>query len=128
MPYCTYLEVKRVIDTSASSGDIAALILLADEEIDDRVDAGTGNWTNNNLKKLSMLLTAESLALNDTSARAADDTSKGYNNPAKKYRDQAEDLIARLSSSPPSNHSAIIVATPYEHVDEDDRYQEDLRK
>lgn len=97
MPYCDWEDVKLIIDTGMASGDIAGVITLADEEIDTRELTGAA-WTANNLKRLSMLIAAEMLANNDTAARAVGDGTQVLGNPSKKYRQQAEDLIQRLSA------------------------------
>jgi len=96
MANCLYTDVRLIIDTGQSSGDIAGLITLADEEIATRGLTGAA-WTANNLKRLSMLITAEMLANSDTGARAVGDGTQILGNPSKKYRDQAEAMIKRTS-------------------------------
>ena len=94
---CIYTDVKQIIDTGASSGDIASLIALADEEITTRGLTGSA-WTANNLKRLSMLITAEMLSNKDTAARSVNDTGEPAVKGPFHYRRQAEELIQTLAS------------------------------
>lgn len=113
MANCTYSDVRLIIDTGMSSGDIASVITLADEEITTRELTGSA-WTANNLKHLSMLIAAEMLANNDTAARAVGDGTQVLGNPSKKYRQQAEDLIERLSAQGGSEIAFVAYSEPEE--------------
>jgi hypothetical protein len=98
MANCTASDVRLIIDTGLEDVELGELITLADEEITVRGLSGAP-WTANNLRSLSMRLAAELAALNDTSSRSTG-AFEERSNQARKYRQQAEELIMRVGEVP----------------------------
>jgi len=59
MPYCTAADVKTMVDTSLTDGEIAGIIETSDAEIDRRI--GVQSSSDKLVKKLSMLVTARAI-------------------------------------------------------------------
>jgi len=93
MANCDASDVRILVDTGLTDSSIVDLIALADGEIFAR--KLSTNWTANNLKQLSMLLTAELVANDDTSLRNAGEYGAKGQAP-EKFRKQAEKLISNL--------------------------------
>lgn len=98
MANCTATEVKIIIDTGMSDADVGSLITLADLEISSRSLV-------NNLKLISMLISASLVALRDDKSRLSGAYAAraggefGYSYSLSAYlRKMAEDLIRRGES------------------------------
>jgi hypothetical protein len=59
MPYCTAADVRTMVDTSLTDGEIAGIIETSDAEIDRRI--GVQSSSDKLVKKLSMLVTAHAI-------------------------------------------------------------------
>jgi len=59
MPYCTAADVRSIIDTSLIDEEIEGIIETSDAEIDKRI--GVQNGSDKLVKKLSILLTAQTI-------------------------------------------------------------------
>jgi len=59
MPYCTVADVRAMVDTSLTDGEIAGIIETSDAEIDRRIGVQSGS--DKLVKKLSMLVTAHAI-------------------------------------------------------------------
>jgi len=121
---CTHEEVRLIIDTGLTDSNIESLIAFADAEMLARGMTGTA-WTTNLKKQVSMLLTASLAAMNDVRSQGKEGFMTTSLSLPKYYRMLAEEHIKRASI--PVRITGKVKATPYEHIDEDDRYQEDLR-
>ncbi len=89
--YCTATEVRQIIGTSKTDGEIEALIVLADTEIDARsLDSRSAN-----IKKLvSMNLTAALIASKEPRKRYVDGASEEFKS-SEDYRRDAEAIIGK---------------------------------
>jgi hypothetical protein len=95
MAYCTSDDVRTIISSSLEDNEITALIVLADQEITDRKLTARGS-----VKRISMYLTAEMIALKEPSSMAAGGISTSTPLDAKGWRDMAESLIKRAGEPP----------------------------
>jgi len=93
MGNCDASDVRILVDTGLTDSSIIDLIALADGEILARKLSTV--WTSANLQQLSMLLTAELVANNDTSLRNPGEYGPKGQAP-EKFRKQAEHLISSL--------------------------------
>jgi hypothetical protein len=93
MPFCTYTDVRRIIDTGLEDADITSLIIQADAEITERdIDGGA-----NIEKTISALITASLIGLKDPKSRGAGEYSESTRDP-QDWRNQAEILISRINA------------------------------
>ena len=88
MPYCVAADVRRIIDTDLGDADIIELITLADQEITDRALSRTTAT----LKRISMLLTGELIAIRRFSAKSIGEYREEVRGP-EDYRRLAEKTI-----------------------------------
>jgi hypothetical protein len=123
MVNCTAADVRRILNTGLVDSDLDLLIAQADAEMTAR-GLTTATWTTDLKKQVSALIAASLAAMNDARSRgkAGSQVGEGRSTLSKWFRECAEGLIS-------STHRVTgkVVSTPYEHIDEDDRYQEDLR-
>lgn len=90
--YCTYSEVRTIIDTDLEDPDITSLIVLADAEIDGR---GFNGRAANILKPISMLIAASYVSMRDPEAVSTGGQSSTGRLDALGWRQLAEDQIRR---------------------------------
>jgi hypothetical protein len=95
MAYCTYTEVRRIIDTSLEDADITAIIVLADAEIDAR---GLDALPDNVKKLISMLISASIITLRDPATKSIAEYREDKLD-AVGWRELAENQINRMSSA-----------------------------
>lgn len=88
MAYSTYTDVRRIIATSLLDPDLTALIILADQEINDRNISGNADIK----KTISMLFTAAMAAMKDPKSTGIGDYKETINTGAD-YRFFAEGYI-----------------------------------
>lgn len=96
MAYCTFSDVRRIIDTDLADSDITALIVLADEEI---VARAMNTRRTNTKKIISMHLTAAMIAQRDPYSRSMGEYREQKMSP-KEWRAAAENLITQTGPSP----------------------------
>lgn len=119
MAYCVYTDVTDIITTSLIQAQIEGIIEESDAEINLRIGSQTAG--DKVIKKLSKLMTAIQVKTQQPTAMAAGEYSETHN-PIPVW--QAE--INRIFSFAGSGGK--VVGTPYEHINEDSRYQEELRE
>jgi hypothetical protein len=95
MAYCTVDEVRNIISSSLSDTDITALIVLADQEIADRLLTSRGS-----VKLISMYLTASLIALREPQTMSTGGVSTSVPMTSKDWREMAESLIRRTGGLP----------------------------
>ncbi len=95
MAYCTYTDVRRIINTGLEDADITSMIIQADQEIRDRDIDGSANT----LKTVSTLITAALIAFKDPRSQGIGDYSESNRDP-KEWRDEAENFIKRTLTIP----------------------------
>lgn len=119
MAYCTSTQVKSIIHTTLTPDEIDEIIAESDWEIDQTI----GSQTPGDLgaRKLSKLLTAIQIKTRQPTSYGAGEYRETHN-PTSVWQNEVA-RVFRLAKDSPGK----IIATPYEHIDEDDRYQEDLR-
>ena len=93
MPFCTYTDVRRIIDTGLEDADITSLIVQVDAEITERDINGSANTK----KTISALITASLIGLKDAKSRGAGEYSETTRDP-QDWRNQAEILISRINA------------------------------
>ena len=99
MVYCTYTDVKRIIDTTLADADITALIVLADAEITAR---GLTTLSSDVLKTISMYLTADMIQSETVASGSIGALSAQSPPPPPNWRKRAEKLIGMcLAGTPP---------------------------
>lgn len=96
MPYSTYADVRLIVDTKLTNANITSLIVLADQEI---VTKQLTARAANDLKTISMLLTAAWIAGRDPYVRSVGDYRE-QRLTAKDWRELAKDHIRSTGPSP----------------------------
>lgn len=119
MAYCAWTDITDIISTTLDQTAIEGIIEESDAEIDLRIGAQTAG--NKVIKKLSKLMTAIQVKTEQPTAMAAGEYRETHN-PVPVWQAEVERIFMFAKSS-----SGKVVGTPYEHIDEDNRYQEDLR-
>lgn len=118
MAYCEYTDVQAVISTTLTQAQIEAIIAESDAEIDLRIGSQTaGDLV---IQKLSKLMTAIQVKARQPTSFATGEYRETHN-PITLWASE----VARLFTL---GRSGKIRGTPYEHIDEDTRYQEDIRE
>ena len=123
MANCTASDMRMILNTGLVDAELDLLIIQADAEMTAR-GLTTAIWTPDLKKQVSALLAASLAAMNDSRSRGkvGNEPGEGRYTLSKWYRECAERLIQSTNRI-----TAKVVSTPYEHIDEDNRYQEDLR-
>jgi hypothetical protein len=94
--YCTYVDVRDIIETSLPDVRITALIALADAEIDGKyMDTRPAD----ELRLISMLITASLIAGREPSSRSTGGASETYRS-ADSWRKLADEQIGRTGDLP----------------------------
>ena len=119
MAYCVWTDVTDIISTTLDETAIAAIIEESDAEIDLRIGSQTAG--NKVIKKLSKLMTAIQVKTEQPTSMGAGQYRETHN-PIPVWQREVDRIFMFAKSD-----SGKVVATPYEHIDEDTRYQEDLR-
>jgi hypothetical protein len=118
LPYCVASDVTAIIRTKMSDAQITAIIEESDAWIDKRL--GTQTSSDKLIRKLSKLLTAREVKTQQPTTIAIGEYSERHD-PDTVWAQQIKEILDLYKSGK-------VVSTPYEHIDEDDRYQEDLRE
>jgi len=108
---CTASDVRLVINTGLTDDEIAALIALADTEVEARGFISP-KWTAGLKKRLSMLLTAELVSMNDVMSRGINEYQAVKPGNASLWRQMAEKLVASVQGP-------YVKATSYREIDEE---------
>ena len=119
MAYCVWTDVTDIISTTLDETAIAAIIEESDAEIDLRIGAQTAG--NKVIKKLSKLMTAIQIKTRQPTSMGAGEYREKHN-PVPVWMSEVDRIFKFAGSS-----DGKLAATPYEHIDEDNRYREDLR-
>lgn len=110
--YCTASDVRSIIYTGLTDGEIEAVIELSDAEIDKRL--GDQDPTDKVIKRLSILLTARTVKLRQPGSVAVGEYSESNTDFQKVVEDEIEKTW-RLCSR------VAISSSSYSVIDEDDR-------
>ena len=117
MAYCTASDVRLIVHTSLTDAEIRGVIELNDAEIDRRI--GARDASDKVAKRLSMLLTARTI-------RQRQPRSVG----ASEYREDAGDILdvwgREIEALFKLYKSPTVKASEYGHIDEDERYPEEV--
>lgn len=120
MAYCAYTDVTAIISTTLIQAQIEAIIAESDAEIDLRLGSQTpGDLV---IQKISKLMTAIQIKTRQPTSMAAGEYRETHN-PNRVWSTEVSKLFTLAKAS-----AGKVVGSPYEHIDEDSRYQEDLRK
>lgn len=118
MAYCVWTDVTDIITTTLQQANIEGIIEESDAEIN--IMIGTQTAGDKLIKKLSKLMTAIQVKTRQPTAMAAGEYRETHN-PIPVWKAEIEKILILSKSGK-------VVGTPYEHIDEDSRYQEDLRQ
>jgi hypothetical protein len=118
MAYCAYTDVQAIISTTLVQAQIEAIIAESDAEIDLRLGSQTAG--DKVIQKLSKLMTAIQIKTRQPTAMAAGEYRETHD-PIAVWAAE----VLRLFEI---NRAGKIRGTPYEHIDEDARYTEDVRE
>ena len=118
MSYCVASDIRAILSTTLTDSQITSIIEESDAWID-RV-LGVQSATDKLIRKLSKLLTAREIKTQQPTSISLGEYGEKHE-PDQVWAEEI-DRITRLY------RSGKVVSTPYEHIDENDRYQEDLRK
>jgi len=114
--YCTASDVRSIIHTGLSDSEIEAIIELSDAEIDKRL--GPRDPSDKVIRKLSMLLTAQTVRLRQPGSVAVGEYSES-NDKLNAVLSAEIEKILKFYSSP------VISSSDYSYIDEDDRTEVD---
>ena len=112
MPYCTVNDVRMIVDTSLTDGEIAGIIETSDAEIDRRI--GVQSSSDKLVKKLSILLTAYTIKTRQPRSQAVGEYREDAGSVLEVWEREIE-RIYRLYRSPR------VKASEYEEIDESER-------
>lgn len=115
MVYSDADDVRMIIETSLADASITELIAIADADIDDMLSGTTLGTAL--LKKCSMMLTAAMIAEGNPQNYSVGDARVDMGNRAKGWRAEVTRTINKAKAA-----RVTIVATAYQHIDEDERY------
>jgi len=118
LSYCVASDIRAILSTTLTDSQITSIIEESDAWID-RV-LGVQSATDKLIRKLSKLLTAREIKTQQPTSISLGEYGEKHE-PDQVWAEEI-DRITRLY------RSGKVVSTPYEHIDENDRYQEDLRK
>jgi hypothetical protein len=119
MAYSTYDDVRRVINTSLEDSYITEIIAWSDAEIDKQL--GSQSSSDELIEKLSVLLTARTIKTRQPTSMGAG-AYRETHDPIPIWTHEIDKIYSLYRSG------AKIYGTPYEHIDEDERYTEDVRE
>ena len=117
MGYCTASDVRLIIHTSLTDVEIGGIIDLSDAQIDMRL--GPRDASDKVVKKLSMLLTARTIRQRQPRSVAAGEYREDAGDVLEVWGREIEELF-RLYRRPS------VKASEYRHIDEDERYPEEV--
>jgi len=113
MPYCTAADVRAMVDTALTDGEIAGIIETSDAEIDRRI--GTQSDSDKLVKKLSMLVTAHAIRARQPQTQVIGE-----------YREDAGDVLRVWEREIERIYGLYRVprvkASEYKKIDESERY------
>ena len=115
MTYCTTLDVRMIIDTALTDGEITGIIETSDAEIDRRI--GAQNPNDKLVKKLSMLITAHTIKTRQPRSVAIGAYREDAGDILEVWKREIE-RIYRLYKS------MSLTGSEYRHIDESKRYPE----
>lgn len=104
MVYCTYTDVRRIINTSLPAADLTLEIALADAEIDARE---LGSRSANILLNISRFIVASYVANRDPQSGPVGEGTQTYRSP-KEWREMAEQLIRQTGGLPFMTHNEAV--------------------
>jgi len=110
--YCTASDVRNIIHTGLSDSEIEAVIELSDAEIDKRL--GPRDPSDKVIRKLSMLLTAQTVRLRQPGSVAVGEYSESGEG-------LDEVLVREIDRIWRLYHGVAVSSTSYGVIDEDDR-------
>jgi len=110
--YCTASDVRNIIHTGLSDSEIEAVIELSDAEIDKRL--GARDPSDKVIRKLSMLLTAQTVRLRQPGSVAVGEYSESNDKLNEAFSAEIEKIFKLYSS-------LVISSSDYNFIDEDDR-------
>ena len=115
MVYCTASDVRTIVQTSLTDGEITGIIETSDAEIDRRI--GSKDASDKLIKKLSMLLTAHTIKTRQPQSLAIGEYREDVGDVIEVW-DREVNRIFRLYKTP------VVKTSKYEHIDESKRYPE----
>ncbi len=112
MPYCTAADVRVMVDTALSDGEITGIIETSDAEIDRRI--GVQSDSDKLVKKLSMLVTAHAIRTRQPQTQVIGEYREDAGDVLRVWEREIE-RIYRLYRVPS------VKASEYEKIDESER-------
>ena len=119
MAYSDYDDVRLVINTALSDANITELIKGSDAWIDKKLGSQTAG--DELIRKLSYLLTARTIKTRQPSSTGAG-SYREVHDPSAIWTKEIDEIVSLYKSG------AKVYASPYEFIDEDARYTDDLRE
>lgn len=110
--YCTASDVRSIIHTGLTDSEIETIIELSDAEIDKRL--GSQDSSDKVIKKLSMLLTAQTVRLRQPGSVAVGEYSESGEG-------LDEVLVREIDRIWRLYHGVAVSSSSYGVIDEDDR-------
>lgn len=112
--------MTAIISTTLTQDQIEDIIEESDAEIDLRIGSQTAG--NKVIQKLSKFMSAIQVKTTQPTSFGAGEYRENHN-PVPIWQAEVDRIFILAKSD-----SGKVVATSYEHIDEDTRYQEDLRQ
>jgi len=115
LAYCTAADMRTVLDTSLTDGEITSIIETSDAEIDRRM--GVQDSSDRLVKKLSMLVTAHAIRTRQPQAQAVGEYREDVGDVFGVWEREIE-RVYRLCKC------VSVKASEHSYIDEGSRYPE----
>ena len=126
MAYCSATDVRGVIETSLTDPQIESIIAESDAEIDLRIGAQSAG--NKVIQKLSKLMTAIQVKTRQPSSSTVGGFTETYD-PIPYWQNEVDRILSLyVAGAGTSGTLGKVVGSSYQHIDEDARYTEDVKK
>ena len=113
MPYCTAADVRAMVDTALTDGEIAGIIETSDAEIDRRI--GVQSSSDKLVKKLSMLVTARAIRARQPQTQVIGEYREDAGDALRVWEREIERIFRLYQVSS-------VIASEYKKIDESERY------
>lgn len=113
MPYCTAADVRTMVDTALTDGEIASIIETSDAEIDRRI--GVQSDSDRLVKKLSMLVTASAIRSRQPQTQVIGEYREDAGDALRVWEREIERIFRLYQVSS-------VTSSEYMKIDESERY------
>jgi hypothetical protein len=113
MPYCTAADVRAMVDTALTDGEITGIIETSDAEIDRRI--GVQSSSDKLVKKLSMLVTALAIRARQPQTQVIGEYREDAGDDLRVWEREIERIFILFQV-------LSVKGSEYKNIDESERY------